>query len=105
VTLTFADGTKYVGEFRDNQIDGHGRETWPDGKKYVGEFRDGKLNGQATLTSADGTKHVGVFRDGWANARDGEHSLTRVEYNTPASSKAASLGAASQFRQKHEWNY
>ena len=36
-TYTYADGEKYVGEFRMHQKNGRGTVTWPDGEKYVGE--------------------------------------------------------------------
>ena len=41
-TLTSADGSQYVGEFRDELPDGKGTFTFADGNKYVGEFRDGE---------------------------------------------------------------
>jgi hypothetical protein len=60
------DGTKYVGEFRDN---GKDTSTYPDGAKDVGEFRNGGLNGQGTFAYADGRKYVGEFRDGGLNGQ------------------------------------
>ena len=62
-TITFADGSKYVGEFKDGKEHGQGTYTWPDGAKYVGEFRDGKRNGQGTYTYADGAQYVGEYKD------------------------------------------
>jgi hypothetical protein len=62
-TVTFPDGQKYVGEFRDGQRSGQGTFTWPEGQKYVGEYRDGKSHGQGTFTFPDGRKYVGEFRD------------------------------------------
>ena len=41
-TLTFRDGDKYVGEWKDGKENGHGTYTWSDGDKYVGEFKDGE---------------------------------------------------------------
>jgi len=63
-TMFNADGTKSVGEFRDGKMNGQGSLTWANGTKYVGEFRDSKMNGQGTLTWADGRKYVGEFSDG-----------------------------------------
>jgi len=51
-----SDFTKYNNCF--------GEVTYPDGSKYVGEFKDGLANGQGTLTSANGEKYVGEFKDG-----------------------------------------
>ena len=63
-TYTFADGYKYVGEWRGGKRNGQGTFTVADGSKYVGEYRDDKRNGQGTFTLADGSKYVGEFRDG-----------------------------------------
>ena len=64
-TLTWAaSGSKYVGEFKDSARHGQGTYTWADGRKYVGEFKDNKRNGQGTFTSPDGSKYVGEFKDG-----------------------------------------
>lgn len=37
-TVTSADGSKYIGEFRNNRPSGQGTLTWTDGTKYVGQF-------------------------------------------------------------------
>ena len=52
-TFTFANGSKYVGEFRDRLPHIQGTFTFANGAKYVGEFRDGKPHRQDTFT---GTK-------------------------------------------------
>ena len=62
-TYTFASGSKYVGEYRDDKRHGQGTFTFADGEKYVGEFKDGNYHGQGTLTSANGNKYVGEWRD------------------------------------------
>ncbi|MDC1254462.1 hypothetical protein N8Z03_00510 [Pelagibacteraceae bacterium] len=49
-TLTWPDGQKYVGEWKDGKQHGQGTLTWPDGEKFVGEWKDDKRNGQGTLT-------------------------------------------------------
>ena len=72
-TLTFADGTKYVGEFKDNERSGQGTETYASGTKYVGQFKEGKRSGQGTHTFANGDKYVGEFLDG---KQSGQGTLT-----------------------------
>ena len=63
-TFTWADGTKYVGEWNDGKRNGQGTETWADGDKYVGEYKDDKQDGQGTYTWTNGDKYVGEFNDG-----------------------------------------
>ena len=72
-TYTFADGEKYVGEFRDDEFHGQGTFTDGEGLRYVGEFKGGIPNGQGTLTLAGGDKYAGEFKDGQYN---GQGTLT-----------------------------
>ena len=62
-TYTYADGSKYVGEWKDGKRHGQGTYTWADGNKNVGEWKDDKRHGQGTFTSTDGEKYVGEFKD------------------------------------------
>ena len=62
-TRTYGDGTKYVGEFKDNKAHGQGVAIYADGTKYVGEFKNHKMHGQGTRTYSDGGKYVGEFKD------------------------------------------
>ena len=72
-TYTFADGDKYVGEYKDDKLNGQGTYTFGDGPnkgdKYVGEYKDDKRNGQGTYTYANGNKYVGEFKDGKYNGQ------------------------------------
>ena len=39
--------------------------TYSDGKKCIGEFKDGERNGKGTFTHTDGrSKYVGEYKDG-----------------------------------------
>ena len=42
-TFTSADGGKYVGSFRNDNIDGEGTYTSADGVKYTGKFENGEF--------------------------------------------------------------
>ena len=64
VNLTFPNGDKYVGEFKDDKPNGKGTYTWSDGRKYEGEFEDGKQNGQGTYTFLNGDKYEGEWKEG-----------------------------------------
>ena len=62
-TYTSASGGKYVGEWKDGNLDGQGTLTSASGSKYVGELKDGKRNGQGTYTSKDRTIREGIWED------------------------------------------
>ena len=46
--ITFADGDKYDGEYKDGKRNGKGTYTFADGDKYDGEWKDDKGNGLGT---------------------------------------------------------
>ncbi len=50
--------------FGDYILEGLGSMTYPDGDKYVGEWKDGKRHGEGTYTWSDGDKYVGEYKDG-----------------------------------------
>jgi hypothetical protein len=62
-TYNYADGSKYIGEWKDGKKNGQGTLTITGGDKYVGEFKDDKLHGQGTYTFAKGGNYVGEFKD------------------------------------------
>ncbi len=73
-------GDKYDGEFKDNDFYGQATYTHADGTKYVGEYQDDKRNGQGTLTHANGTKYVGEFKDGKRNGQGTGTLLSGEKY-------------------------
>ena len=62
-TLTYLNGTMYLGEYKDGREHGQGTVTWSNGDKYVGEWRNGKNHGKGTYTWLDGKKVIGDWRD------------------------------------------
>ena len=50
-------------EGRRRQPDGQGSITFRDGTKYVGEFKNGRFNGQGTWTSQNGSEQRGEWKD------------------------------------------
>ena len=68
-TYTYANGSKYVGEWKDGKENGQGTYTWVsgniwlNGNKYVGEYKNGKIHGQGTYTWADGTVGKGIWEN------------------------------------------
>ena len=62
-TYTWANGDKYVGDFRDNKRNGQGTYTLANGNKYVGEWRNDNQHGQGTKTYVDGSQWTGEWRN------------------------------------------
>ena len=73
-SYTWSDGTKYIGEWKDNKQHGQGTTIWADGNKYSGEFKNGKSNGQGTKIWSNGTKYIGE----WKN--DLQHGQGNIEW-------------------------
>ena len=45
-------------------VNGKGTFTSSNGTKFEGEFKNDEMNGKGTLTTSDGRKVVGVMKDG-----------------------------------------
>ena len=43
---TWADGTTYLGQFRDGEKHGKGKFSWPDGSNFNGDFKSNKIEGK-----------------------------------------------------------
>jgi len=61
------DGRIYEGEAKSTEVsdgpDGEGVMTWLDGRKYTGQFRDGKMDGRGTMIYPDGKVEKGLWKD------------------------------------------
>ena len=79
-TFTFANGDKYVGEYKDDRRNGQGTVAYADGDRYVGEYKDGKRNGQGTYIYADGDRHVGEYRDDLFHGKGTYTSYSGAKY-------------------------
>tara|TARA_B110000914_G_C15445894_1_gene438423 strand:- start:38 stop:1207 length:1170 start_codon:yes stop_codon:yes gene_type:complete len=74
-TYTWADGEKYVGEYKDGKMHGKGTYTYFNGTKYVGEYKDGKMHGKGTYTYFN-AKYVGEYKD---DKRNGQGTMTYTD--------------------------
>lgn len=52
--FTWNDGSFYIGNFKDNNINGKGNYIGKDKKKYEGDWEDNKMNGKGVETWDDG---------------------------------------------------
>ncbi len=62
-------GSRYNGEWSDNQRHGQGSFYWPDGEYYVGSYQNDKRNGHGTYYWPNGEKYTGDWKD---DKRNGE---------------------------------
>jgi hypothetical protein len=60
-TMTYADGTKYIGEFLLGSEHGQGSIEYPDGDRYVGQFKDAYEHGKGKMVYANGDRIEGDF--------------------------------------------
>ena len=74
--MTWPEGHKYVGQWKDGKRHGQGTYTWPSGQKYVGQYKDGKYHGQGTMTWPEGQKYVGQWKD---DVRAGEGTMAYAD--------------------------
>ena len=61
--MKYTDGTKYIGNFKDDKTDGHSIVEFSNGNKFVGNFKN-KANGPGIMTYTNGDKQEGNYKDG-----------------------------------------
>ena len=67
--LTFANGDKYDGEWKDHKKHGRGVVAYANGDKFEAEWKDDKRNGTGVVTYANGDKFEGEYKDDKRNGR------------------------------------
>ena len=53
--MTFSDGAKYLGQWKEDIFHGVGTMIFPDGAKHVGQWEDGKAHGYGAIYNPDGS--------------------------------------------------
>jgi hypothetical protein len=79
-TTETIDGRKYVGEFKNGNINGNGKMTWPEGKVYIGEWKDGTQHGTGTMTFPPVSKIYIEYTGEWEN--NDPHGTGTMTYKT-----------------------
>ena len=63
-TFEWIDGTKYSGEWKFGLENGKGTVTWPNGDKYIGNRKNSQADGFGLLIYANGDKVAGQWKKG-----------------------------------------
>jgi hypothetical protein len=71
--MTFPNGERYEGEFKDGLFQGWGVYVFQNGDRYEGEFQADKMSGAGTMTYDNGNVYKGQFLNG---VRHGKGVLT-----------------------------
>ncbi|MBN2302485.1 MAG: hypothetical protein JXN60_08220 [Lentisphaerae bacterium] len=72
LVVTFSNGDRYEGEFKNGLFHGWGTYYYRNGDRYDGEFRHDMKHGKGTLTYKNGDKYTGEFRK---DMKEGRGSL------------------------------
>jgi hypothetical protein len=61
--IIWSDGTFYNGDWKNDKFEGYGYCSWPDGDKYIGQWTNGERTGYGIYTFKSGTKSAGYFKN------------------------------------------
>jgi hypothetical protein len=78
--LIFRNGAQYEGEVRDGVPSGRGPYLYGNGMHYAGQFLNGLPNGKGTLTLSDGSQFTGEFKDGKLIQKRVESDATAIPH-------------------------
>lgn len=63
--ILYLKGCKYVGDFKDNEINGEGTMVWDTKKKYQGHWKNGLMHGSGVFSWPNGKVYQGEYRKGF----------------------------------------
>lgn len=78
-TLTFVNGDSYKGNFANDMFSGKGTYKYANGDIYEGDFKNDLFDGNGVLTTKKGNKYTGGFREG---KFDGDGTVTQPDGDT-----------------------
>lgn len=65
--LSWRDGEKYDGTFKDDELDGTGVYYYANGDRYEGQFKNGVKHGRGIYHFANGDRYVNPDGQTWIN--------------------------------------
>jgi hypothetical protein len=91
-TLSWPDGTRYVGAVKGAQMHGQGTIYWQDGTRYVGGFENHERHGPGMMILPDGTTFEGVFKRGTLEPSQSSESVNEPDTATTEASQETIRG-------------
>ena len=83
--ISFSDGTKYIGEVRNNVLAGKGKITFPSGNKYEGGISFGLRHGNGIYRDGNGLLYEGEFvhgvKEGYGRMKKGNITYEGTFHN------------------------
>ena len=83
--ISFSDGTKYIGEVRNNILTGKGKITFPSGNKYEGGISFGLRHGNGIYRDGNGLLYEGEFvhgvKEGYGRMKKGNITYEGTFHN------------------------
>ena len=83
--ISFSDGTKYIGEVRNNILTGKGKITFPSGNKYEGGISFGLRHGNGIYRDGNGLIYEGEFvhgvKEGYGRMKKGSITYEGTFHN------------------------
>ena len=76
--LTLSDGTKYIGNFKDNKFHGKGQLINKEGTLFEGNFKEGNLEGNATEKNLNGDIYIGDYVKGKKEGKGKEETKEQI---------------------------
>mmetsp|Transcript_87970 Transcript_87970/g.138885 ORF Transcript_87970/g.138885 Transcript_87970/m.138885 type:complete len:475 (+) Transcript_87970:75-1499(+) len=76
----FPNGSKYEGQWSNDQAGGQGKFTHADGATYEGEWLNGKANGEGTFTHVNGNSYKGQWKDDKKDGSGVQHWIDGAKY-------------------------
>lgn len=91
-TFEYANGDKYVGDWKDDMQHGKGIYFFHTGDRYEGAYVQGERTGAGIYYHANGNKYVGNFKDGMQHGK--VYSPGQMVQSMTATGKITNVTAA-----------
>ena len=78
--LSFPNGMRYEGAFKDGNFHGRGRLTYANGDVYSGKFQNDRISGFGTMVYKTGDKYVGEWKNEKPNGKGNYYYSTGERY-------------------------